>query len=50
MSAMLLYLQLEEGWLYGNYYDDERKTHPFLKPYHLLDEKVQSSFISLFLA
>lgn len=34
--------QIEEGWLFGSNYDDDRKTHPLLKPYHLLDEKVSS--------
>ena len=34
------YFQLDEGWLFGNMHDDDRKTHPLLKPYHLLDERV----------
>lgn len=36
-----LCFQLDEGWLFGNVFDDDRKTHPLLKPFHLLDERVR---------
>ena len=39
------YFQLDEGWLFGNMYDDDRKTHPLLKPYHLLDERVSYDIV-----
>lgn len=36
--------KIEEGWLYGNNYDDDRKSHPSLKPYHLLDDKTKHRY------
>ncbi|XP_025103910.1 ryanodine receptor-like isoform X4 [Pomacea canaliculata] len=36
--------EIEEGWLFGTNYDDDRKTHPLLKPYHLLDEKTKRRY------
>lgn len=34
--------------MFGTNYDDERKTHPKLKPYHLLDEEVRK-FVQFYL-
>ncbi|XP_070180339.1 ryanodine receptor-like isoform X4 [Littorina saxatilis] len=31
--------KIEENWGFGSQYDDDRRTHPLLKPYHLLDDK-----------
>ncbi|XP_069116591.1 ryanodine receptor-like isoform X2 [Argopecten irradians] len=30
--------KIDGGWLFGTNYDDDRKTHYMLKPYHLLNE------------
>ena len=31
---------MDEGWLFGNNFDDDRKTHPMLKPFNILGERV----------
>lgn len=38
--------KIDQGWVFGTNYDDERKTHPKLKPYHLLDEESKSKYMS----
>ena len=35
------FMQIDIGWLFGTNYDDDKRTHPMLKPYHLLDESVR---------
>ena len=40
-EIQIAYSQIDQGWVFGTNYDDERKTHPKLKPYHLLDEDVR---------
>ncbi|BFZ07812.1 hypothetical protein BsWGS_10847 [Bradybaena similaris] len=37
--------KIELGWQFGNTYDDDRKIHPLLKPYHLLDDKSKSRYL-----
>ncbi|XP_048259812.1 ryanodine receptor-like isoform X9 [Haliotis rufescens] len=36
--------KLESGWLFGTSYDEDRKLHPLLKPYHLLDERAKRKY------
>ncbi|XP_064602338.1 ryanodine receptor 2-like [Liolophura sinensis] len=31
--------KIDQGWVYSSVYDDDKKHHPLLKPYHLLSEK-----------
>ncbi|XP_048731868.2 ryanodine receptor-like isoform X6 [Ostrea edulis] len=38
--------KIDQGWVFGTNYDDERKTHPMLKPYHLLDEENKSQYMN----
>ncbi|KAK3736855.1 hypothetical protein RRG08_000604 [Elysia crispata] len=37
--------KIEQGWQFGNTYDDDRKIHPLLKPYHLLDERTKLRYM-----
>ncbi|GFR86949.1 ryanodine receptor [Elysia marginata] len=37
--------KIEQGWQFGNTYDDDRKVHPLLKPYHLLDERTKLRYM-----
>ncbi|XP_071161899.1 ryanodine receptor-like [Mytilus edulis] len=37
--------KMDSGWLFGTMYDEDRMTHPLLKPYHLLDEKAKNKYI-----
>ena len=34
-------LQVSAGWKHGDSLDEQAKTHPLLKPYKALNEKVQ---------
>ncbi|ESO90186.1 hypothetical protein LOTGIDRAFT_123762 [Lottia gigantea] len=36
--------KIESGWIFGSRFDEEKKTHPILKPYNLLDERVKSKY------
>ncbi|KAK0046902.1 ryanodine receptor 44F, partial [Biomphalaria pfeifferi] len=38
--------KIEQGWQFGNTYDDERKIHPLLKPYHLLDDRTKNRYMN----
>ena len=33
--------KLENGWVYGDTWSDEQKSHPRLKPYNMLSEYVR---------
>lgn len=39
---LLLWLQASAGWKHGDGLDERAKTHPLLKPYKALSEKVQA--------
>ncbi|KAK3094056.1 hypothetical protein FSP39_023525 [Pinctada imbricata] len=36
--------KIDAGWAFGTSYDDDRKTHPMLKPYHLLDDQTKYKY------
>ena len=40
MNCVVLCCQLTAGWKLGEAVDEEAKTHPLLKPYKALNEKV----------
>ncbi|XP_053408017.1 ryanodine receptor-like isoform X6 [Mercenaria mercenaria] len=37
--------KLDEGWAFGNNFDDDRKLHPVLKPYNLLGEREKGKYL-----
>ncbi|KAL3874970.1 hypothetical protein ACJMK2_037916, partial [Sinanodonta woodiana] len=37
--------KVDLGWVFGTIFDDEKKTHPLLKPYHLLDDREKSRYL-----
>ncbi|XP_064623398.1 ryanodine receptor-like isoform X6 [Lineus longissimus] len=39
-------VKLDEGWEFAQSYDDEKMTHPFLKPVHMLSLKDQDNLMS----
>jgi hypothetical protein len=41
------YFQIEQGWGYGEQINDKYRQHPNLKPYKLLDRKVDFRFLLL---
>ncbi|XP_041353187.1 ryanodine receptor-like isoform X2 [Gigantopelta aegis] len=36
--------KIECGWAYGTTYDEHKKSHPLIKPFHLLDEKAKRRY------
>jgi hypothetical protein len=42
---MQYYIQIEQGWIYGEQINDKYRQHPNLKPYKLLDRKVDHIFL-----
>ncbi|KAJ8309071.1 hypothetical protein KUTeg_013945 [Tegillarca granosa] len=37
--------KIDAGWIYGTTYDEDRKMHPMLKPYHLLDDAGKLKYV-----
>lgn len=42
MTFNKLLLQVSAGWKHGDSLDEQSKTHPLLKPYKSLSEKVNT--------
>ena len=36
------YVKFDQGWSFGELYDDGNKIHPLLKPYTSLNKKVRT--------
>ncbi|KAL4238125.1 Ryanodine receptor 2 [Mactra antiquata] len=37
--------KIDEGWTYGNNFDDDRKHHPTIRPFHMLGDREKSKYI-----